>query len=297
MHLGVPLPEQDIGVVAGPTRDFVQECEALGYEFVTVGDHVLGADTTNRPGWTGLYDRHVPWHDALVALGYLAGITKRMELFACVVVLPQRQTAVVAKQAAEVDILSEGRLRLGIGAGWNQVEFEALDQDFQTRGQRIEEQIAVLRALWTQEVVTFHGRWHHIVEAGLNPLPVQRPIPIWMGGGADPVLRRVGRLADGWFPDAVNHGEAWVPGALQKVRRYAQEAGRNPADIRVHASVNIMTGTPESWLAAAEHWQGVGVTHLSVSTRRSGVAKVEDHLRALRLFRETVTPVLAAHAC
>lgn len=292
MLLGVPLPEQDIGTDPVPTRDFVQGAEALGYEYITVGDHTLGADTTNRPNWTGLYDRHTPWHDALVTLGYIAALTRRMELFASVVVLPQRQTALVAKQAAEVDVLSEGRLCLGVGAGWNDVEFEALSQDFPSRGHRIEEQIAVLRALWTEDVVTFDGRWHHIDAAGLNPLPVQRPIPIWMGGGAEAVLRRVGRLADGWFPAAGTHGDVWLPGALERVRGHAREAGRDPAAIKVQAAVNVMAGAPDSWLAAAAHWQSVGITHLSVSTRRSGATSVDGHLRALRSFQETVAPEL-----
>jgi probable F420-dependent oxidoreductase len=202
MQLGVIFPQTEIGADPKAIRDFVQAAEDLGYEHLIVFDHVLGADTAHYPGWQGAYTHQDMFHEPLVLYGYLAAFTQRMELVTGVLILGQRQTALVAKQAAEVDVLSGGRLRLGVGIGWNAVEYEGLNANFHNRGKRSEEQIAVLRALWTQEVVDFHGRWHQITHAGLNPLPIQRPIPLWLGGGtnAEPVIERVGRLADGWFP-------------------------------------------------------------------------------------------------
>lgn len=203
MQIGAIFPQTEIGSDPAAVRDYAQAVEDLGYGHITAYDHVLGASTANRPDWRGSYTSAAMFHEIFVLFGYLAALTRRVELVSGVLILPQRQTALVAKQAAEVDVLSGGRLRLGVGVGWNAVEFEALGEDFQTRGARIEEQIAVLRALWTQPVVDFHGRWHQIPAAGINPLPVQRPIPIWMGGYVDTVLRRIGRVADGWLPSAL----------------------------------------------------------------------------------------------
>src|SRR5947207_13234197 len=208
MRIGVVFPQTEIGDDPIAIRDYAQAAEQLGYQHLLIYDHVLGASIANRPDWRGPYTSDTLFHEPFVLFGYLAGLTKRIELVTGVIVLPQRQTALVAKQAAEIDVLSGGRLRLGIGVGWNEVEYEALGQDFHTRGRRSVEQIAVLRALLTQEVVDFHGHWHHITHAGLNPQPVQRPIPIWFGVGSsqnpyppEAVLRRVARLADGWSPN------------------------------------------------------------------------------------------------
>src|SRR5579862_9048183 len=199
MHIGVIFPQNEIGTDPDVVRDYARTAEDQGYKHLLAYDHVLGADPRNRPGWTR-YTHASLFHEVFVLFGYLAAITTKLELVTGVLILPQRQTALVAKQAAEIDILSRGRLRLGVGVGWNSVEYEALGQNFRDRGKRIEEQVDVLRALWTQDVITIDARWHHIVEAGINPLPVQRPIPIWMGGDAEEVLRRIARIADGWFP-------------------------------------------------------------------------------------------------
>src|SRR6266404_7156909 len=203
MQVGVIFPQTEIGADPVAVRDYVQAAENLGYAHLLVYDHVLGADAQRHAGWSGGYTAKDMVHEPFVAFGYIAALTQRLELGTAVLVLGQRQTALVAKQAAEVDVLSGGRLRLGIGIGWNHVEYEALGENFHNRGRRSEEQIAVLRALWTQDVVDFHGRWHHIRHAGLNPLPIQRPIPLWLGGGrpgGEAVIERIGRLADGWFP-------------------------------------------------------------------------------------------------
>ena len=183
-------------------------------------------------------------------------------------------------------MLSGGRLRLGIGVGWNPVEFGQLGQDFHTRGRRIEEQIQVLRALWTQQAVTFHGQWHHITEAGINPLPIQRPIPLWMGGNAEPVLRRAGRLADGWLPEGRPDDE--MGKQFERVRSYTREAGRDPSSLRIDGRVGLRSGTPEDWAKTVAMWQALGATGVSVTTSGAGCATVEDHLRLLRRFRDSL---------
>ena len=216
MQIGAIFPQTEIGADPGQVRYFAQAVEDLGYAYIYIADHVLGADPAHHSHQNyAIYNHKSVIHESLTVLGYLAAVTQKVGLVTGILILPQRQTALVAKQAAEIDVLSGGRLRLGIGVGWNPVEFEALGENFHDRGRRSEEQMAVLRALWTQEVVDFRGRWHRIDQAGLNPLPVQRPIPLWLGTGgpmpADVVLRRVARLADGWCP-AIRPDEEGAPG-------------------------------------------------------------------------------------
>jgi len=223
----------------------------------------------------------------------MAAITKTLELVTAILILGQRQTALVAKQAAEVDVLSGGRLRLGVGIGWNHVEYEALGQNFHNRGRRTEEQIPLLRALWTQEVVNFKGRWNQVTNAGINPLPVQRPIPIWMGAGGrlspvppETVLRRVARLADGWFPQF--SPDETGRETVTRVREYAREEGRDPSVIGMEARINIIDGNPEFWLNRARAWENLGATHISVNTMRAGLESPEAHINAIRQFKEVV---------
>jgi len=199
-----------------------------------------------------------------------------------IVILPQRQTSLVAKQAAEVDVLTGGRLRLGVGIGWNKVEYDALGETFANRGKRIEEQVELMRSLWTNEVVTFSGRWDRVIAAGLNPLPVQRPIPVWMGGGADPVIERIGRIADGWFPQFQPDSEGEEK--LAKMRSYAKAVGRDPAMIGVEGRVSTKEGNPEDWFRLVEAWQDLGATHVGVNTMGSGFKSVDEHIDAIRLF-------------
>ena len=220
MKLGVTFPQTEIGTDPGAIREFAQAVEGLGFNHLLVYDHVLGADTSHYKDWSGTYTKEDMFHEPFVLYGYLAAVTSSIELTTGIIILPQRQTALVAKQAAEVDVLSGGRLRLGIGIGWNHVEFEALGQDFHVRGKRSEEQIELMRQLWTNEAVTFNGKWDKITAAGLNPLPVQRPIPIWLGGSSEQVLKRVATLSDGWIPDGnAKRGYATTPGAHPSLRR------------------------------------------------------------------------------
>jgi probable F420-dependent oxidoreductase len=294
MHVGVNVPIIEFKADLSGLRDFVQAAEEMGYAHLRLLDHVLGADPQFHPEVPEFPYTHQSYlHEPLTLMSYLAAITARLQLVTAILILPQRQTALVAKQAAEVDVLSGGRLRLGIGVGWNPVEYEALGEDFQNRGRRCEEQIAVLRALWTQEVVNFTGQWHRITHAGLNPRPIQRPIPIWIGAGrsARPIppeaaLRRIGRLADGWFP-------MFAPGeegrnAIARMWGYAREAGRDPAAIGIEGRVAVAGKGPQDWLTQVKAWEQLGATHLSVGTGGAGLKSPQEHIEALRRFQEAM---------
>ena len=286
MQVGAVFPQTEIGADPGAVRDYVQAVEDLGYSHLVVYDHVVGADTRHHQGWGGTYTSEHMFHEPFVVFGYMAGITRRLELVTGVIILGQRQTVLVAKQAAEVDVLSGGRLRLGIGTGWNQVEYEALGENFHNRGRRSEEQIALLRSLWTEEVVNFKGRWHQITYAGLNPMPVQRPIPIWLGGRAETVIRRVGRIADGWL---INFGpDDEGREAINRMHNYAREAGRDPSTIGVEGRINASDGNPEYWATRAKAWEEVGGTHLSVNTMGAGLRSPQEHIDTIRQLKEAV---------
>ena len=284
MRVGVVFPQTEIGNDPVAIKDYAQASEALGYHHLLAFDHVLGAGTENRPAWDGPYDHQDSFHEPFVLFGYLAGLTARIEFVTGILILPQRQTALVAKQAAEVDILSGGRLRLGVAVGWNAVEYEGLGEDFRTRGRRIEEQVEVLRALWTNELVTYDGTWHRITDAGLNPLPVQRPIPIWFGGGAEPVVCRVARLGDGWLPEfeADRHGRA----ELAKMHAYAREAGRDPGAIGIERTISIAGRTPEEWIEVAAAWRTLGASHVALDSMGAGLATPDRHIDAIRRYKE-----------
>jgi probable F420-dependent oxidoreductase len=294
MHLGAIFPQTEIGTDLGPIRAFTQAVEELGYHQIFVADHVLGADTAfhSHPS-LARYSYQSCVHEPLTLLAYMAAITSRITLSTGILILPQRQTALVAKQAAEVDVLSGGRMRLGIGVGWNAVEYEALGQDFHTRGQRSAEQIAVLRALWTQEVVDFHGKWHHISHAGLNPLPVQRPIPIWLGVGSsqaqrppDVALRRVARLADGWCPNIPLNEEGQA--IVERVHDYAKEAGRDPKMLPLEGRVRLGGNTLDDWARQTQAWKNMGATHLIAEARGGGLVFPDDHIAAIRQFKREI---------
>ena len=293
MKTGAVFPQTEIGADPAAVRDYVQAVEELGYSHMMVYDHVLGADTSHHANWQGSYTSESMFHEPFVLFGYLAGITTTIELVTAVLILGQRQTALVAKQAAEVDLLTGGRLRLGVGVGWNHVEYEALNQEFSNRGQRYAEQIRLLREFWTQEVVEFEGRYHKVDYAGVNPQPVQRPIPIWMGAGgrADPVptdrvLRRVARLADGWFPQMQPGDDARA--TVERLKVFAKEAGRDAATIEMEPRINLGDGDPEFWQEQAEVWEDMGATHISVNTMRAGLNTPQDHINAIQQFKEVI---------
>jgi probable F420-dependent oxidoreductase len=278
VQIGVIYPQTELPTDAGTVRAYATAVEELGYRHVEIYDHVLGADPAVHAGWRGPYDVDTTFHEPLVFYGFLAAITK-LELVTGIVIAPQRQTALLAKQAAEVDILSEGRFRLGLGAGWNPVEYEALGQDFSTRGQRLEEQIGLLQRLWAERSVTHEGRFDRIVGAGLAPLPVQRPIAIWLGGMSPPAYRRMGRLADGWFP-RVEPGPD-LDEALAIIATAAAEAGRDPGAIGMDGRVRQGSGETDDLVRAAERWRDAGATHVSVDTMGAGLPGLDAHLDAL----------------
>ncbi len=282
MQIGAVFPQTEIGTDPGAIREYAQAVEELGYNHIMIYDHVIYPGPTHPKEVA--YSQQ-PFHEPFVLFGYLAALT-HLELVTTILILPQRQTALVAKQAAEVDLLTGGKLRLGVGVGWNRVEYEALGMDFHQRGRMIEEQIEVLRLLWSQPSVTYRDKFHTIIDAGLNPLPVQRPIPIWMGGESDSVLRRSARLADGWFPDSPPEV---ARGYIERLRRYAQEVGRDPASIDIEGRVHAWDGNLDTWVKQAQEWGSLNATHLSFDTMGAGFTSLQEHIDTLRRFKMSIT--------
>jgi len=283
MRIGAVFPQTELGGDPGAVRAFGQGVEDLGFAHLLAYDHVLGADPAVHHPWTGPYDIDTTFHEPLVMFGYLAAVTTTLELVTGVIILPQRQTALVAKQAAEVDLLTGGRLRLGVGLGWNAVEYQALGENFGDRGKRSEEQIEVLRQLWTQRSVTFEGRHHHVVGAGFAPLPVQRPIPLWVGAASPRALARAGRFADGWFP-MVPPGPD-LEQARAVVEAAARDAGRDAAAVGMEGRV-VWRGDAAAAAAQIQAWAQTGASHLAVSTMDAGLTTVDAHLAALEAVAE-----------
>jgi probable F420-dependent oxidoreductase len=282
MNIGVVYPQTDYGSDPAAIRDFAETAEGLGYTHIIAYDHVLGANPDRPGGWSGPYTYASTFIEVFVLFSYMAAVTHKIGFTTGILILPQRQTALVAKQAATLDVLSGGRFRLGVGLGWNTVEYTALGQDFHTRGRRIEEQITLLRQLWTQPLVQFSGRWDTIPDAGINPLPVQRPIPIWMGGSDERVLRRAARLADGWMPNYRSAADA-LP-ALQKLDQFLAENGRGREKFGVEARLPYGQGDLAALQAAVEAWRQAGATHLTINTLGSRFSTPAEHLAALERF-------------
>jgi probable F420-dependent oxidoreductase len=277
MQVGVVFPQTEIGADPVVLRAYAAAAEELGYRHILTYDHVLGADPEGHPGWQGPYDVDTTFHEPFVLYGYLAAITS-LELVTGVIVLPQRQTALVAKQAAEVDLLTRGRFRLGVGLGWNAVEYEALGKDFTDRGRRLEEQVALLRRLWTERAVTWSGRYETVNAAGLAPPPVQRPIPIWFGAASPPALRRAGRLADGWFPQSRPGPD--LEKAIDLVREGAESAGRDPSSLGMEGRVGVSRGVDDAAEQIAA-WRKLGASHVGVNTMGIGAGGIDRHIAAL----------------
>ena len=278
MHTGVVFPQTEIGADVGAVRAYAERVTELGYSHILAYDHVLGADPAVHAPWRGPYDVHTTFHEPFVLFGYLAAVTS-LELVTGIIILPQRQTALVAKQAAQVDLVTRGNFRLGVGVGWNAVEYEALGKDFTDRGKRMEQQIPLLRRLWTEQSVTYDDGFEQINAAGLAPLPVQRPIPIWIGGSSDPAYRRMGRLADGWFPqvapgEALDHAREVVDGA-------ARDAGRDPSTIGMEGRVSWTADGLDKLLRQVGKWKEAGATHVTINTMRADLGGVDGHLAVL----------------
>ncbi len=277
MHIGVVLPQTEIGPDVGALRAYGQGVDGLGFHHLVAYDHVVGADPAVHTGWDGPYDIDTQFHEPFVVFGYLAACTS-LELVTGITILPQRQTALVAKQAAEVDLLTGGRFRLGVGIGWNAVEYDALGQDFTTRGRRMEEQVALLRALWTTRSVTMAGRFDRVTGVGIAPRPVQQPIPIWIGGASPAAFRRAGRVADGWLP--MMQPGPHLDQALADVAAGAEEAGRDPAVIAMEGRLD-WRGDLDELVRRVGLWREAGASHLSINTMHAGLADAEAHLDVL----------------
>jgi probable F420-dependent oxidoreductase len=296
MNIGSVFPQTEIEADAGAVREYAQAIEKMDYTHILAYDHVVGANTASRPGWRGPYKLESQFHEPFVLFSYLAGVTDKIGLTTGIIILPQRQTVLVAKQAACLDVLSRGRLRLGIGIGWNDVEYEALNEDFHNRGVRSAEQVEVMRALWTKPAVTFNGRWHSVPDAGINPMPVQRPIPVWFGGGSDAprlgqpasdtVIRRIARLGDGWMPQ-------WQPDdrgreLLAKFQGFVRGYGRDPNKIGIEGRTSAHRANESKWADIVKSWRAIGASHFSVNTMGDGLKGASQHLQRLEEFRRAV---------
>ena len=290
MKIGAVFPQTDIGDDAGAIREWTLGVEAMGFDHVDAYDHVIGANTASRPGWDGAYDIDSQFYEPFTLLSYMAALSSTLSFMTGVFILPQRQTVLFAKQAACLDRLCGGRLRLGVGTGWNAVEYEALGVDFAQRGAIFDDQIEVLRALWSNRAVTIDTPFHKITDAGLKPMPVQQPIPLWLGGGGggtivqtstsnDKVIRRIARLADGWLPLCApdEHGAALV----ERMRGYARDYGRDPAGIGIQAGLRGRRALEDQWAEHANAWRRLGATHMFINTMQDGLTGADQHLRRL----------------
>lgn len=283
MKFAAIFPQLEIGSDPALIREYAQTAEDLGYDSLLAYDHVLGAN--KRPDWGGRYSHEDAFHEPFVLFAYLAAITQTIEFVTGILVLPQRPAVLVAKQAAQLDVLSNGRFRLGVGIGWNHVEYEALGYDFNSRAKRMEEQIAVMRDLWTKPLVTFKGDYHTVSDAGLNPMPIQQPIPIWFGGGTkEVVMRRIARLADGWMMHyySVEEGKP----TIERLHQYLDDAGRDPQTFGLDVRVDLRRLSPEEWLPHMRGWRDLGATHISFNSMDAGLSSPADHITAIRQFKE-----------
>jgi probable F420-dependent oxidoreductase len=298
MQLGASLPVADIGTGPLVLRDYAQAAESLGYAYLVAPDHVLGANPAADHGGRRVGTTANAYHDPFVLFGFLAGCTQRIGFAVGVLILAQRQAALVAKQAASLGQLSNGRFRLGIGVGWNEVEFIGLNENFHNRGKRSEEQVKVMQALWADPHVNFTGEFHRIDDAGINPRPASGRIPIWYGGHAEATFRRAAKYGDGFMPLAYPAGDAALA-AFDKLRKLTREAGRNPADIGLEVWVSPGAGTPENWRREVTFWKQAGVTHVTAHTsyvsghhKRIDGRSAADHLAAITQYREAVADLL-----
>lgn len=295
VQIGVTLPLTDVGGAPETVRRFATQAEALGYHHLAAPDHVLGVNVASRPDWSP--DRNTSadlFHDPFVLFGFLSGCTTRIGFSTQVLILPQRQTALVAKQAASLDVLSGGRFRFGVGVGWNPVEYDALNEDFSNRGKRSEEQVEVMRALWADPHVTFKGRWHGIDDAGINPLPSDRSIPLWFGGHQEETLKRIARWGAGWIMLAYPQGPE-ADAQFAKLKRFVEEAGRDPDEVGIEVWVSTAEGGPDDWKRAAESWVQSGVTHITLNTvfgrmhhQRIAEKSLDAHLSAMETYWRAV---------
>jgi probable F420-dependent oxidoreductase len=284
MKISAVFPQLEIGNDPIIVRDFAQGVESLGYDWLQVPDMVIGAYADRPGGIKGFYNHQSAHHEVFVLLGYLAALTKSIQLATGVLILPQRPSVLVAKQAAEVDLLSGGRLVLGVGLGDMDLQMQALGYDFTNRGVRIEEQIEILRALWMNERVTFHGKFHTIDDMGILPRPCQQPIPIWFGGESDAALRRMARLGDGWMLSHASPSEARP--SIEKLWAYLKAVGRSPREFGINARIDLTDQGRGTWASLVQDWETVGATMIRINSLDAGFENLDKRLEALRLFKK-----------
>jgi probable F420-dependent oxidoreductase len=297
MQLGALMPLGDIGGDAAIVREYAETMESMGYDFIEAPDHVLGVNAASRPGWDR-NDNEDLFHDPFVLFGFLAGCTSKIGFSTGVLILPQRQTVLVAKQAASLDVLCGGRFRLGIGVGWNEVEYVGLNENFKNRGRRSEEQVQVMQALWANKHVAFKGRYHTIEDAGINPRPPSGRVPVWYGGHHDATLPRIAKWGDGWMPNAYQPDDSALA-IFEKLRSLTREAGRNPSAVGIEVWTSCGSGTPAEWAKEVAFWKRAGATHIALTTtfhrrhhHRIAGHSIADHLDAARRYRDAVGSAL-----
>jgi probable F420-dependent oxidoreductase len=298
MQLGASLPVGDIGTGPSVLRDYAQAAEGLGYDYLVAPDHVLGANPAADHGDRRAGTSATAYHDPFVLFGFLAGITQKIGFAAGVLILAQRQAALVAKQAACLDALSEGRFRLGVGVGWNEIEFQGLGADFRTRGKRSEEQVRFMQALWAEPAVTFAGEFHRLDDGGINPRPKSGRVPVWFGGHAEATFRRAAQYGDGFMPLAWPAGDKALA-AFEKLRAMIRAAGRDPASVGLEVWVSPGIGAEADWRREIGFWKKAGVTHVNahtsyVSAHHKHIAgkSFDDHLTAITRYRAAVADLL-----
>jgi probable F420-dependent oxidoreductase len=278
------LSQSELGPDLGALREYAQAVQDLGYDFLVTSDHVVGADAADYPELERVFSIESYLREPLMLGAFLAAVAPRLGYLVSVIILPQRQTVLAAKQAADLDVLSGGRLRMGVGIGWNTIEYQALGMGFADRARRFEEQIDLMRRLWSERVVTFDGRFHTVKAAGINPRPIQQPIPIWIGAHAEAAVKRATRIADGYLPLRPLEG-GWQA-TMDKVHAWLEEAGRDPRTFGVEGRLEAGKGTPDEWRQTVEMWRGFGASHLSVGT--GGVGGPDAHIARLREVREVL---------
>jgi len=288
VQTGVVFPQTEFSADLGGVRAFAEAAQDLGFEYLITADHVLGADPAGHPGWDRPYRHDTVIHEPMVLFAYLAGIVPKLGFMPNVIILPQRQAVLVAKQAAELDLMTDGNFRLGVGIGWNPIEFEGLGMDFRNRARRFEEQIDLMRKLWCEPSMSYQGQYHTIDAAAICPLPKERPIPIWIGGSAEAAIKRACRIADGFIPLQPIPGTNGYPETIEKIRGWVREAGRDPSSFGIEARLTVGTGTPDDWRKTVEEWRRLGATHLGVATVGIGPLGADAHIQRLREAREVL---------
>ncbi|MEZ5408555.1 MAG: LLM class F420-dependent oxidoreductase [Acidimicrobiales bacterium] len=281
MQIGAVLPHNEIGTDPGAIKAYLQGVEELGMTHLLIYDHVMGVK--RESGFKGPYDSDTAFHEPFAFFGFAAAVTERIELVTTVLILPQRQTVLVAKQAAEIALLSNNRLRLGVGTGWNKVEYTALNENFHNRGKRQAEQVELMRKLWTSDVFDYQGQYHTIENASINPRPTQ-PVPIWFGGSAPALLERCAKLGDGFMPlGGANDKSAAI---LAEIRRIREGAGLSMDGFGVQSQAQWAGGNPERWRAHASTWKEIGATHIAVATHQAELTDVDGHLARIAEYRD-----------